>query len=107
MSITVSYRNLKPRRDVNRRAESLYGKMEAYLDPAASATLLLSAENDAVVAEATVQAWSNTFRAEETDDELRTAMDKVMHKLNEQVRRFKDKRSKHRGAAPSLESELE
>lgn len=104
MNLEVTFRNLNPRDEIRKRAATLYGKFERFLDAAAEGHFIVSIEHDAAICELVVKSRRHTFKAEEQDPDLRTAMDKVFHNVEEQLRRFKDKRTdkRARGKDPEM-----
>jgi ribosomal subunit interface protein len=101
MGLTVTFRNLNAREEVRRRALALYEKVERFVDPAADASLVLSAEHGRVTAEVTILSRGTSFTATADDDELRSALDRAMHTIEEQLRRDHDRRTDRR-AGPEV-----
>lgn len=96
MHLEVTFKNLRPREEVRRRAQALMAKMERFVDPAASGLLTVSVEHDQAVLEVSVTTAGHTYVAREEDPELRTALDRVMHNLENQLRRGKERREDRR-----------
>lgn len=103
MSLSVTFRNLNPREEVRRRATALYAKASRFLDPSAEGQLVVAAEHGQICCDLVVTAKLGTFKASEEDEEIRTALDLVMHKLEEQLRRAKDRKHSPRRDAPTDE----
>jgi ribosomal subunit interface protein len=97
MKIDITYRNLRARDSIRNRAEALYEKLERFLDPAAESQLVLSIEHGMAVAEIVVASHGQTYKVAEEDAELRTAMDRMFHVMEGQLRRAKERRQDHRG----------
>jgi ribosomal subunit interface protein len=95
MQLEVTFRNLNPREEVRKRAEALYTKLERFLDPAAEAHLVVAIEHQDAICELVVTSRGVTSKALETDPDLRTALDRTFHTIEEQLRRSKDKRAHH------------
>jgi ribosomal subunit interface protein len=104
MNLEVTFRNVSPRPEIRKRGEALYGKLTRFLDPAAEGHLIVNVEHDQGICEVVVKTRGQVFKAEEQDEDLRTAMDKVFHTVEEQLRRFKDKRTDRRGRSPVPET---
>lgn len=102
MSFEVTFRNISARDEVRRRGEALYNKLERFLDPAADGQMIVSVESHTAIVEVVVGTRGQVFKAEERNEDLRTALDKSFHNVEEQLRRFKDKRTQRRprGAGP-------
>jgi len=96
MNLDVTFRNLSPRDEVRRRGEALYSKLERFLDPAADGHMIVSVEQHTAIVEVVVGTRGQVFKAEERNEDMRTAMDKSFHNVEEQLRRFKDKRTQRR-----------
>jgi len=97
MNLDVTFRNLRPRDEIRRRGDALYAKLERLLDPAADAHMVVSIEHHEAIVEVVVTTLGHVCKAEERSDDLRTAMDKAFHGVEEQLRRLKDKRTEKRG----------
>ncbi len=92
MHIEVTFKNLRPRDEVKKRAQALYKKLERFLDPASEATLVLDVEHGQAILELVVTVKGEVHKAVEEDPELRAALDKVFHTMEIQLRRGKEKR---------------
>jgi len=89
MSIEVSFKGLKPRNEVRARAEALYKKLDRFLEPASEARLMIAVSHGNAVLELVVSKKGLTFKAEEEDGDLRTALDRLFHTMEGQLRRSK------------------
>lgn len=104
MQFDVTFRNLAPRDEVRQRGAALFKKLERFLDPAAEGHMVVSVEHHKAIVEILVTTRGNTFKAEEEEDDLRTAIDKLFHNIENQLRRDKNRRTDHR-AMPHAERE--
>jgi len=101
MHLEVSFKNLRPRDEVKTRAQALYSKLERFLDPASEATLLVNVEHGKAILELVVRTGGETHLVTEEDDELRTALDRSFHTMEDRLRRSKEKRlGRHRRSVP-------
>lgn len=91
MSIEVSFKGLKPRSEVRERADALYKKLDRFLDPASEARLMVGVSHGNAVVELSVTKKGQTFKAEEEHGDLRTALDRLFHKMEGQLRRSKER----------------
>ena len=100
MALEVSFRNIRPRDEIKKRGEVLYGKLERFLDPDAEGHLTVNIEHGQAILELVVVTRGDTQKAEEEHEELRTALDKVFHTMEMQLRRRKERREdrKRRGS---------
>ena len=96
MSLTVTFRNLSPREEIRRRGDALFAKLERFLDESAEGQMIVSVEQHETVVEVVVTSRGRVSKGEERSDDLRTAMDKAFHTVEEQLRRTKDKRTSAR-----------
>lgn len=92
MHLEVTFRNLKPRAEIRRRAEALYGKVEHFLDPAATGVLVVQAEHGTFVTDLVVTTNGSVHQIKEEDADLRTALDRVFHRAETTLRRAKERR---------------
>jgi putative sigma-54 modulation protein len=97
MTLEITFRNLNPRDEIRKRANALYAKFEKFLDSAAEGHLVVNVEHNEAIAELIVSTHGQTFKAVETNEDLRTSMDKVFHNLEGQLRRNKDRRTNKKG----------
>ena len=92
MNLEVSFRNLSPRAEVNKRGQLLYEKLSRFLDPASEGLMTVSTEHGKAIVELVVQNRGDTFKAVEEHDELKAAMDLAFHTMESQLRRSKERR---------------
>ena len=95
MQLEVTFRNLASRDEIRARAQLLFAKMDRFLDLAAEGHLLVATEQHDAICELIVTTRGRTFKARERNDDMRTAMDKAFHAIEEQLRRFKSRRTEH------------
>ncbi len=90
------------RRFIEQRAQKLDHLLEHVLDAKIELkTLTNRASNEVTVAQITIQTGRQILRAEECDRDPHRAVDRAFEKMQRQVRRFKNKRSKRK--APRTE----
>ena len=97
MHLEVTFRNLNPREEVRKRAEALYEKLDRFLDAASEGQMTVGVEHGSAIVEVVVTSRGITYKSQEEDPDLRTALDRAMHSLENQLRRAKEKRTSHRG----------
>lgn len=100
MSFDVSFRHLRPRDEIRDRAAALYQKLERFLDPSSEATLTVSVEHGEAVLELVVHSRGETHKVTQEHDDLRTALDKLFHTAEVQLRRAKERRIAGRHDVP-------
>ncbi len=99
MPLEVSFRSIKPREEIRKRAEVLYGKLERFLDPDEEGHLIVNVEHSQAVLELVIVTHGDTLKATEEDPDLRTALDRLFHTMENQLRRRKERIQdrRHRG----------
>ena len=100
MSLIVSFRHMRPRDEVKARANALYSKLERFLDPASESQFTVEVEHGQAVVELVVTARGETHKVTMEHNDLRTAMDKLFHKMEEHLRRSKERRDTRRRSRP-------
>mgnify|MGYP000509773604 CR=1 FL=1 len=97
MHLEVTFKNLRPRDEIRQRAVALHDKLERFLDPAATSQLTVEVEHGRAILELVVHARGGSHKVDSEHEELRVALDKLFHTVEEKLRRSKEKRiDKHR-----------
>jgi ribosomal subunit interface protein len=105
MHLEVTFRNLAPREEVRRRADVLFSKLQRFLDPAAEGHLTVQIEHNAGRMELVLTTRGTVHKAKEEHEDLRTAMDRLFHRMEMQLRRAKERRI-HKNRRQSAEGEV-
>ncbi len=112
MQLDVTFKQLKPKEEVRRRASALYQKLERFLDPAAEGHLVCTLEHGGehrthgiTEVELTVTTRGQTYVAKDADEDLRTAMDRAFHTLENALRRAKDRRVSRQQEGPAFKDD--
>lgn len=92
MHLEVSFRNLRARDEIKLRAQTLYDKLERFLDPAAEGQLVVTVEHGNAILELVVRTGGEVHTVTEEDTDLRSALDKVFHTMEVRLRRSKERR---------------
>lgn len=92
MHLEVTFKNLRPREEIRRRGTALYSKFERFLDPASEGHLWVAVEHGKACLELVVTTKGETHKATEEHEDLRTALDKLFHTMETQLRRTKERR---------------
>ena len=92
MHLEVTFKNVKPRDEIKKRATALHKKLERFLDPASEGTLLVNVEHGNAVLELVITSHGDVHKAVEEDPELKASLDKVFHTMEIQLRRGKERR---------------
>ena len=93
MRLEVNFRNMRGRDEVRRRAETLFSKLQRFLDASTEAHITVNRDHGTFDVDCVVKAHGQTHKQAESDDDLRTALDRMFHGMEEQLRRAKEKRS--------------
>jgi len=91
MQITVTGKQLEVSDAMRRYAEQKLAKLERYFAKVSSIDLVLSQERNRFVVEVTMLANGYLARAEEQGDDVYGGVDRVMAKLESQLKRYKTK----------------
>jgi putative sigma-54 modulation protein len=107
MDVTIRGRNITVTERIEEYVKKKVSKLSRYLSTIDEARMELAAENtrsaqDSQVAQLTVRSRGAILRAEERDQDMFAAIDKVLDKMHRQITRYKDRRRRkgERGAAP-------
>jgi putative sigma-54 modulation protein len=109
MRLQVKGKNVEVSEAIRRYAEEKLGKLERHLHDPTRVELELAVErnpsiSDNHVAEATVWTKGPVLRARETSSDMRASIDQIADKLNRQVKRYREKRSRHGARGPAAEA---
>jgi ribosomal subunit interface protein len=107
MNIEVSFKGLKPRREVKERAEALFKKLHRFLEASSEARLLVAVSHGNAVLELVVSKKGQTFKAESEHSDLRTALDQVFHTMESQLRRSKERGLDRRRGTGDMDAEIQ
>lgn len=109
MKMTIIGRHIDLNDETKEYAEKKLLKAETFFDQIIEANMILSAEKHRRIAEVTLNAKNATFHAEEETENINSAIDNVMEKIEVQIKKFKGKRKdqKHhiKGLVTTPESE--
>ncbi|MEI6045079.1 MAG: ribosome-associated translation inhibitor RaiA [Chloroflexota bacterium] len=105
MQLDIRGKNVKVSEERRQLIEKKLGKLDRYLDSLGEATVELAAEHarkggeGRLVVEMTVRtpAHGSLLRAEERDNDLGVALDRLSEKMQRQITRFKDRMVHHKG----------
>lgn len=92
MNLAVTFKNIRAREEIRKRADALYEKLERFLDSAAEGQLVVQVEHGNAVMELVIVSHGETHTVTEEDEDLRAALDKVFHTMEVRLRRSKEKR---------------
>lgn len=92
MKINIKTKNFNASDQLKERIEKKFEKLDKYFSKEIVANIMLSNEKgNRQKFEATITAGGMIFRAEETNDDIYSCMDRVLDRLSSQMLRFKTK----------------
>jgi putative sigma-54 modulation protein len=91
MEITVTFRHTEPVASLKIYAEEKLSKIKKYLDSPLEAHVVLEVEKFRHIADVTLSVDGTRIKAVEETGDMYSAIDKVMDKIEKQVKRFRSK----------------
>jgi putative sigma-54 modulation protein len=91
MDISVTFRHMKPTKSVRIYAEEKLSKIKKYLDAPIDAHVVLSVEKFRHIADVTLSVNGILIKGIEETDDMYSAIDQVMDKLEAQVKKSRSK----------------
>ncbi len=91
MDITVTFRHIEPTDSLKAYAEDKLLKIDKYLDIPVEAHIVLAVEKFRRLADVTISVNGTMIKAVEETEDMYSAIDQVMDKIEKQVKRYRDK----------------
>ena len=101
MDITVTFRHVESTESLKEYAEEKISKIDKYFDYPIEAHIVLTAEKFRRMADVTLNVNGAVINAEEETEDMYSAIDQVMDKIEVQVKRYRDKIRKRRAKSES------
>lgn len=101
MRINFTFRNLEPSEGIKNYASEKIGKVQRYMQQPLDAEVTFSVERHLHCADVTVYGDGQRFAGHEESDDMYASIDKVMGKVDRQVRDAKAAQSDRRRHAPA------
>ncbi|MDA8242691.1 MAG: ribosome-associated translation inhibitor RaiA [Elusimicrobia bacterium] len=98
MRIHIVARKIKMTKPIKEFIETKLEKLHEYLDNIVWAQVIVSVEKKIHAAEVIVHAGHQTMKAAATTDEMYSAIDKAMDKMEAQVKKYKERFTDHHAA---------
>ena len=98
MKIRVTCRHCEVDPDLRAYVEEKIERLAHYFDRVDEAHVVLQAEGHRRIADVTVHASRAVVSSEQSADDLRTAFDRAVDKVERQIRRYKERVRSHKGA---------
>ena len=91
MEITVTFRHMEPTESLRTYAKDKVSKVEKYLDFPVEAHVVLGVEKFRHLADVTLSLNGTLIKAVEETEDMYSAIDQVMDKVEKQVKRYRSK----------------
>ena len=105
MEIAVTFRHTEPMESLRAYAEEKMSKIKKYLDVPLEAHIVLTVEKFRHIADVTLNLNGTLIKAVEETGDMYSAIDQVMDKIENRVKRHLSKIRDHRQETPKTESE--
>ncbi len=102
MQISTTARHCELDAQVREFAQQRLAKLERFARDIQEAHLVVTAEKFRFTAEITLRIKHHEMVSREESDTSKVAIDQAAHRLEQQLRRIKDKRTEHRGVVRDL-----
>lgn len=107
MEIVVTFRRMEPVESLRVYAREKLSKLKKYLDIPIEAHVVLEVEKFRHIADVTVNVDGSTIKGVEETDDMYSAIDQVMDKIEIQVKKHRSKIRERRQEAPKAEASEE
>lgn len=97
MNVTVTFRHVDPTPALRQHAEEKLRRLKKYLHRPVDAHVILSVTKERHTAEVTLNADHESLFAKEVTNDLYSAIDLAVSKLEHQAQRVKERREEHKG----------
>jgi putative sigma-54 modulation protein len=91
MDVTVTFRHVDSTESLKEYAEDKLSKLDKYFDFPIEAHVVMTAEKFRRMADVTLNVNGTVIKAEEETEDMYSAIDQVMDKIEIQVKRYRDK----------------
>ncbi len=106
MQVSVTFRNMESREVLRDYLQDKISKLKKYLDNPLEANVVLIVEKHRHIAEVTLIANRITINAQEETEDMFSAIDRVIDKLERQILKHKEKIKRHKANPTLPESSL-
>jgi putative sigma-54 modulation protein len=107
MEIVVTFRRMEPVESLRVYAQEKLSKLKKYLDIPIEAHVVLEVEKFRHIADVTVNVDGSTIKGVEETEDMYSAIDQVMDKIEIQVKKHRSKIRERRQEAPKAEASEE
>ena len=106
MQITTTFRHLDPSDALKSYAEEKLERVNKYIDEPVVAQVFMTVEKIRHCAEVTITAKGITIKASEETNDMYSAIDAVVDKIERQLRRYKERIKDHKPTSESLDRQV-
>lgn len=99
MNISVTFRNLESTEAIKAHINEKVGRVRKFLQGPVEAQVVLSVERYLHGCDVTISAGNMVFKGREETEDMYTSIDKVMDKVEKQIRKSKGRVRASRGSA--------
>jgi putative sigma-54 modulation protein len=96
MQVSVTFRNMESKEVLREYVQEKISKLKKYLDYPLEANVVLAVEKHRHLAEVTLVANRITLNAQEETEDMFSAIDRVVDKLERQMLKYKEKIKRHK-----------
>ncbi|MEW6262662.1 MAG: ribosome-associated translation inhibitor RaiA [Thermodesulfobacteriota bacterium] len=96
MELSVTFRHMEPSDALKDYARDKISRVEKFLDSAIEANVVLSVQKFRHIADVTITSDGLKINGQEQTDDMYSALDMVVDKLERQVKRFRQKQKTHK-----------
>ncbi len=104
MQVSVTFRNMESKEVLREYVQEKISKLKKYLDYPLEANVVLSVEKHRHIAEVTLVANRITLNAQEETEDMFSAIDRAVDKLERQMLKYKEKIKRHKSNSSLPES---
>ncbi len=104
MQVSVTFRNMESREILREYVQEKISKLKKYFDYPLEANVVLIVEKHRHIAEVTLVANRLTINAQEETEDMFSAIDRVLDKLERQILKHKEKIKRHKTSSPAPEA---
>jgi putative sigma-54 modulation protein len=104
MQVSVTFRNMESKEVLREYVQEKISKLKKYLDYPLEANVVLAVEKHRHLAEVTLVANRITLNAQEETEDMFSAIDRVVDKLERQMLKYKEKIKRHKSNSSLPES---
>jgi len=106
MQITTTFRHLEPSDALKSYADEKLERVKKYIDEPVVAQVFMTVEKIRHCAEVTITAKGITIKASEETNDMYSAVDAVVDKIERQLRRYKERIKAHKPASESRDRQV-